>query len=103
MVLSNVTFKPMLVDANLYPDVTYDDYESFGIITPSGKVEASGRYKDADWRQGNIESSGSVVSTSTRIYMDSYKEVKGNIKIAKNKIWYFDRNYRNSKEIRSKY
>ena len=37
--VNSLLFKPMLVNAGLYPNVTYDDYEPYGIIKPSGDIK----------------------------------------------------------------
>lgn len=37
--VNSLLFKPMLVDAGLYPNATYDDYEPYGIIKPSGDIK----------------------------------------------------------------
>lgn len=37
--LNNLLIKPMIVDADLYPNTTYDDFEPYGIIKPSGDIK----------------------------------------------------------------
>jgi len=41
--VTNEIVKPMLVDADLYPDTTYDDFEPYGLILSEGKVESQSK------------------------------------------------------------
>ena len=73
---NNLVFKPMIVDADLYPDVTYDDFEPYcgGVPSPNPSFKQDIRsvgdmgWFDGEWLWGKfINSSGSLASAASCI------------------------------------
>lgn len=88
--VNNLLFKPMIVDASLYPDATYDDYEPYtggipspnpsypqeikSVVNPTVKVCGKNLWNE-QWINGTLNSSGEFASDPQRITSKDFIDV----------------------------